>query len=251
MNHGYRIFDTHTHIGNARHSGRRYSAGQLLRDMDRCGIERSLVIPYPVVDDWKAEHDLIGSAVRSHPDRLCGAACLPTFVEESVFRQEVKRCREEFDFRALKLQPQFHGLNPFSARSNFFFETALENGMAAVCHTGAGLPYSLPSLLMMPARRFPNLPIVVAHSGGGIFVHEAMLAAVFCPGIYLELSSLTPNQVLEVLAEVPSNRLMIGSDLPESLAAEIGKIVALEISEQDKREILSGTACRVFLGEAR
>ena len=248
MSHGYRIFDTHTHIGRARHSGRAYSADELLRDMDRFGVERSLAIPYPVVDDWRAEHDGIGSAVRAYPDRLCGSACLNPFVAEPVFRQEVRRCREEYGFCALKLQPQYHGLNPFSARSNFFFETALENKMAVICHTGAGLPFSLPSLLMMPARRFPDLSVVVAHCGGGIFVQEAILAAIFCPNVFLELSSLTPNQVLEVLAEVPSHRLMIGSDMPESLAAEMGKILSLEIPEQDRHNILSGTACRLFLG---
>lgn len=248
MTHGYRIFDTHTHVGKARHSGRAYSADELLRDMDRFGIERSLVIPYPIVDDWRAEHDAIGRAVRAHPDRLCGSACLDPFVTEPVFREEVRRCREEYGFRALKLQPQYHGLNPFSMRSNFFFETALENKMAVICHTGSGLPFSLPSLLMMPARRFPELRIVVAHCGGGIFVHEAILAAIFCPNVFLELSSLTPHQVLEVLAEVPANRLMIGSDLPESVAAEMGKILSLEIPDQDKHNILSGTACRLFLG---
>jgi hypothetical protein len=120
--------------------------------------------------------------------------------------------------------------------------------MAVICHTGSGLPFSLPSLLMMPARRFPDLRIVVAHCGGGIFVHEAILAAIFCPNVFLELSSLTPHQVLEVLAEVPANRLMIGSDLPESVAAEMGKILSLEIPDQDKHNILSGTACRLFLG---
>ena len=77
---------------------------------------------------------------------------------------------------------------------------------------------------------------------------EAILAAIFCPHVFLELSSLTPNQVLEVLAEVPAGRLMIGSDLPENLAAETGKILSLDIQEQDKRNILSGTARRLFLG---
>ena len=81
--------------------------------------------------------------------------------------------------------------------------------MAVVCHTGSDLPFSLPSLLMMPARRYPELTIIVAHCGGGIFVHDAMLAAVFCPNIVLELSSLMPNSVLEVLAYVPADRLMI------------------------------------------
>jgi uncharacterized protein len=246
MKRGYRIFDTHTHIGRARHSGRTCSADELLQNMDRFGVERSLVIPFPVVEDWRTEHDLVGKAVLEHPGRLCGAACMDPCVVETVFREEVRRTREQYGFRALKLQPQYHNLNPFSRRSDFFFETAAENGMTVVCHTGSGLPFSLPSLLMMPARRFPELRIVVAHCGGGIFVHDAMLAAVFCPNVFLELSSLMPHHVLEVLSEVPSERLMIGSDLPESLEIEMGKIIALDISQRDKRNILWDTACRVF-----
>jgi len=251
MKQGYRIFDAHTHIGKARHSGRVYTAEDLLRDMDRFGIERSLAIPFPVVEDWRAAHDEIGRAIREHPDRLCGAASMDPYVPEALFREEVRRCREKYGFCALKVQPQYHGLNPFARRAGFLFETALENGMAVICHTGSGLPFSLPSLLMMPARRFPDLRIVVAHSGGGIFVHEAMLAAIFCPNIFLELSSLMPHHILEVLSEVPGDRLMIGSDLPESLDIEMGKILSLGIPEEDKRSILSGTACRLFLGEDR
>ena len=118
--------------------------------------------------------------------------------------------------------------------------------MAVVCHTGSGLPLSSPALLMMPARKFPELKIVVAHAGGGIFVHEAILAALFCPNILLELSSLMPHHVLEVLSYVSSDRLMIGSDLPESVETEIGKIQTLDIPDADKRNILHETGCRVF-----
>jgi predicted TIM-barrel fold metal-dependent hydrolase len=245
---GYRIFDTHTHIGVARHSGRRYSADDLLRDMDLFGIERSLLIPFPVIDDWRGAHDLIGAAVRAHADRLCGAAIYHPAADAIEFREEIQRCREQYDFRAIKLQPQYHGLNPFSPRSDFFFEAAFDQGMAAVCHTGSGLPFSSPALLMMPARRFPELPIVAAHSGGGIFVHEAIVAAVFCPNVYLELSSLMPHHITDILANVPAGRLMIGSDLPVSVETEIGKILSLGISQDEKREILSGTAECLFLG---
>jgi predicted TIM-barrel fold metal-dependent hydrolase len=55
-----------------------------------------------------------------------------------------------------------------------------------------------------------------------------------------------PQQVLEVLAEVPSGRLMIGSDLPENLDIEMGKIIGLPIPEEEKRDILYGTANAVF-----
>jgi len=246
MKSGFRIFDTHTHLGAARHSGRTCMPDDLLRSMDRCGVDRSLAIPFPVVDDYRAQHDLIGRAVCEHPDRLLGCACLFPLIERAVFREEVRRCHEEFGFTALKLQPQYHGLNPFSASSDFFFETALENHMAVVCHTGSGMPFASPALLMMPARRFPDLRIVVAHTGGGIHVHEAIVAALFCPNIVLELSTLMPHQVLEVLSHVSSDRLMIGSDLPESTETEIGKILSLDVLDSDKRNILNETGCHIF-----
>jgi predicted TIM-barrel fold metal-dependent hydrolase len=246
MRDGYAVFDTHTHIGAARHSGRCYSTDQLLRDMDRAGVDRSLAIPFPVVEDCHAAHDLIGQAVLAHPDRIAGAACLDPFMPEQGFRAEVRRCREEYGFRALKLQPQYHGLNPFSAASDFLFETALDNHLAVIVHTGSGVPFSLPSLCMMPARKFPALTLVVAHCGGGMLVHEAIVAALFCPNIVLEVSSLMPHHVLEVLAHVSSSRLMIGSDLPENLESEIGKLFTLDITLEDRSNILGATATWVF-----
>ncbi len=95
MKNGFQIVDAHTHIGTAPHSGRSYSDEDLLRDMDRFGVDRSLIIPFPVVDDFAATHDEIGRAVRRWPDRLSGAACLYPFQAEGVFRSEVRRCREQ------------------------------------------------------------------------------------------------------------------------------------------------------------
>ena len=121
--------------------------------------------------------------------------------------------------------------------------------MTVICHTGSGLPFSAPSLYMLPARKFPELKIILGHCGGGIFFHEAIVSALFCPNILLELSTLMPHQVLEVLQHVPSDRLMIGSDLPENVDTEISKILTLPIAADDKRRILGETALGVF-GEA-
>jgi predicted TIM-barrel fold metal-dependent hydrolase len=99
---------------------------------------------------------------------------------------------------------------------------------------------------MAPARKFPGLRIVLGHCGGGIFVQEAIVAALFCPNILLELSTLMPHHVLEVMKHLPSSRLMIGSDLPENLETEIGKILTLDVPELDKRNILYETAAGIF-----
>ncbi len=214
--------------------------------MDKAGVDRSLLIPFPVVEDYRREHDEIGDALRAYPDRFTGAACLNPFVPESEYRDEVRRCRETYGFRALKFQPQYQGLNPLSERSNFLFETALENRLALVCHTGAGAPFALPSLYIHPARRYPDLRIVLGHAGGGIYSLEAAVAAVVCPNIFIELSTLTPHGVLEILKHVGPDRLMAGSDLPESVESEIGKIETLPLPVEDKEAILWGTPSKVF-----
>ncbi len=249
MLQGFMVFDSHTHLGTALHSGRVRRVEEVLRDMDREGVDLSLLIPFPVVEDARAAHDEIGDAVRRYPDRLRGAACIPPFIRPQDYREEARRCREQYGFVATKLQPQYQAVNPLAARFDYVFEAALENGMAIVCHTGSGIPFALPSLFMMPAKRFPELRIILAHcGGGGILVGEAIVAASFCPNIYLETSTLMPNHVLEVLAHVPASRVMMGTDLAECMHTEIQKLLGLGLAEEDLRAILGGTAMKV-LGE--
>jgi uncharacterized protein len=247
MRDSFTIFDTHTHIGTARHSGRRHHASDILKSMDQFGVKHSVAIPFPVVDDYRREHEEIGAAIRDYPGRFVGAACLNPFVPEQEFRDEVRRCRERYDFRALKFQPQYQALNPLLESSSFLFETAIENRMALIVHTGTGIPFSLPSMYLLAAKRYPELKIILAHcGGGGIFLGEAIVAASLFPNIYLELSSLMPHHVLEALQRVSSNRLMAGSDLPENLNIEMSKIIQLPIGDEDRTNMLCGTACHVF-----
>ena len=248
MIQGHKVFDTHTHIGTARHSGRVFTAEQMLQSMDKEGVDRSLLIPFPLVDDYRAQHDEIGAALRQWPDRFAGAACLSPFVQESEFRDEVKRCAETHGFRALKLQPMYQPLNPVSRRSDFFFEAAQANGMAVVAHTGSGVPFSLPSLVIAAARRFPELPIVLGHAGGPLLMLECAVAAEVCPNIYVEVSSLMPHHLAELLQYVPASRLMAGSDLPQSVAIEIGKVFSVTMSEADRRALLWETGAKLFGG---
>jgi predicted TIM-barrel fold metal-dependent hydrolase len=246
MKDGFRLYDTHAHLGYARHSGRRQTVDGLLHAMDRVGVDRAMLIPFPVVEDFRREHDLIAAAVRSHRDRFAGAACIPVFLPEVDFRDEVKRCAEVLGFRAMKLQPMYQALNPVSTRSDFFFAAAQENRMAVIAHKGSGVPFALPSLFIMPARRFPDLPIILGHAGGSVYMLETIVAASVCPNIYIELSSLMPHHIADILQHVPPSRLMVGADLPESLETEMHKILTMDLPDDVKRAVLWDTPCRVF-----
>ncbi len=246
MKSGFRIYDTHTHLGSAAHSGRTWTADAMLQHMDAHGVDRSLLIPFPVVADHRKEHDTIAAAVRDHSDRFTGSICLNPFLPEQEVADEIRRCVEELGLRALKLQPQFCGLNPLSAKASWFFGLANEHRLPVVVHTGAGAPFALPSLLISPARQYPELQIIIAHSGSPIYYLEAIVAAQVCTNLLLDVSSLMPHQVLDILKYLPASRLMAGSDLPESVDVEMGKIVDLPIDEATRREILWTTPRRVF-----
>jgi uncharacterized protein len=246
MKNSFRVYDTHTHIGVALHTGRVCTAEDMLRHMDAFGVDRSLLIPFPVVEDYRDAHDEIAAAVRLWPDRFTGCACLYPFLPRQQFRDELRRCSHELGFRALKLQPQYHGLNPLSPRHEFFFQAAIDNRFTLLVHTGAGAPFALPALYISPARKFPELNIILGHAGGGIYVGEAIVAASVCPNVFIELSSLMPHVIADVLSHVTADRLMIGSDLPESIPVEIGKILTCQIDEHAKQQILYDTAIRLL-----
>jgi len=242
------VYDTHVHPGRARHNGREYSPEQILRDMDAEGIDRSLLIPFPAVDNFRQAHDLIGAAVLAHPDRFSGAASLPAFLSAKERRAELERTVSAYGFRALKFQPQYQPLFPLGGEFLDLASLAAELHLVLICHTGNGAPYALPSLFIPVARQFPQMPVVLAHTGGSAFYLEAIVAATVCPNIYLELSTLMPAHVYEVLRHVPASRLMIGSDLPESRQTELRKIAELQIPEADRRQILWDTPRRVMDG---
>lgn len=245
---GFKAYDTHTHLGAAAHSGRTMDAETMLRNMDTLGVDRNLLIPWPVVADPKHEHDLIARACRDHPDRFTGALCLDPFLPERWVKDEIRRGVEELGMRALKLQPQFCGLNPMSPKGSWFFGLANEYRLPVVVHTGSGAPFALPSLLISPAREYPDLPIIIGHGGSPIYYLEAIIAAQVCRNLLVDVSSLMPHHTLHVLQHVEATRVMAGSDLPESAAIELGKVASLEVPEQTRRQILWDTPSRVFDG---
>jgi hypothetical protein len=74
----------------------------MLRAMDEYGVDRAVAIPFPLVADFRREHDLSGWAVMDHPYRFTGPACLNPHLSLREFKEEIRQCHEEYGFRALK-----------------------------------------------------------------------------------------------------------------------------------------------------
>ena len=62
---GFRIFDAHTHIGEARHSWQDVHRGDAAAaEWMSTASSGRWSIPFPVVEDYRRQHDLIGEALK-------------------------------------------------------------------------------------------------------------------------------------------------------------------------------------------
>ncbi len=240
------IIDTHTHLGASAISSFTVTESQLIETMDRYGVTVSLVLPHPVMDNPFQAHDDVAAAVARHPDRLRGVASLSPIMPAATYRREIERCMRELRFVAVKFHPPCHQVSPMAPKADLIFQTAHDLGVPVIVHTGLGVPNALPSLCIIPARKYPTLPIILAHAGYGMFVQEALVAATICSNIYLEPSWCGPGHVKMLAAELGADRIMMGSDQPENLPVELAKYRAAGLSDSELEQVFSGTALRVF-----
>src|SRR5690606_4776203 len=129
------------------------------------------------LEDVPSVHRDISKLVEQFPGRIYGMVNMDPWMDEEAYREEARRCIEEYGFVALKLHPMGHNVSPLSPLSEKIYELARDLQVPVIVHTGFGTPFSLPSLLIEPAGRYPDVTFVLAHAGFAIYTDEAIVAA--------------------------------------------------------------------------
>ena len=243
------LIDVHVHIGTGTVADMSISEEDILRTWDEAGIDSGIVQPTTQrvnIEAQRAAHDRIYRFAKDNPGRVYGMVNLNPHLPPQQYHDEAKRCIEELGFVGIKLLTVSTSCSPISPDGLMVFKTCREFGVPIMVHTGSGVPFSLPSLCIAPARQFPDVKVVLAHSGMVIYVDEAILAADLCPNIYLE-TSLTPNHVIrKILKTVSPKRLLFASDLLEDASTDVFKWKAVPMSDADREWPMWRTAADVY-----
>ena len=204
------------------------------------------IISKTVTDDPVAAHDAVAELCQRHPERFRGIANLSPLWDEADYWKAATHYVRDLDFVALKLNPMQHLTSPLMANADKVFRAGADLGVPVIVHTGLGAPWSLPSLCIPPARRYPDLPIVLAHAGFAIYTDEAYVAASECPNIYLEPSWCMVGTLQHFVRKLGAKRVLFGSDWPANVPVELAKYRAASLSDEDLATCLGGTAARIF-----
>jgi hypothetical protein len=170
--------------------------------------------------------------------------------------EELVHCVEDLNIKGVKMYPSYQHFYPNDPSMYPFYGKAQELGVPIMFHTGssvfkgARLKYSEPKYLDDIAVDFPDLRIVMAHSGRGAWYDEAFLLAIIHPNIFMEVSGLPPKNLLKYFPELRkvTGKVIFGSDWPtiSDIRGNIEAIRGLGLPSEAVEAILGGNALKVL-----
>ena len=234
------IIDGHVHIGTSVFFQMQADADFLVRLADKVGLDRMLVTELNALFyDMSEGNDALAAKIARHPDRMIGYVSIPTPRLGQRAVDEVRRCREKYDFRGMKIysHPEASIAEP---QTYPLLEAAAEFGMVVLAHT---TPDECDHLM----AAVPQARLVMAHMGGHPYAfgdwHRAVAVAKKHKNLLLDTaSSQIDNGMIEyAVAELGSEKILFGSDMPLlDPFTQLAKVRGAQISETDKAKILGG-----------
>jgi len=163
---------------------------------------------------------------------------------------------QEMGFRGLKLLPSYQYFYPNDRIMYPIYEKAQALKIPVLVHTGSStfkgtkIKYADPLYLDEIAVDFPELVIVQAHGGRGFWYERAFFLAKLHPNVYLEISGLPPQKLLEYFPHLEDigDKVIFGSDWPgiPGIKKNIEIIQNLPLKEETKQKILGFNAAKIL-----
>jgi len=218
----------------------------------------------PITTGWVG-NDFVGkmcAEANALPDpksgprgRLVPFASINPFVVNDL-AAELERLIDEYGFKGIKVYPPYQHHYPNEIRMYPLYAKAQELGLPMMVHTGssvfkgARIKYGDPLLLDDVAIDFPDLSILMAHSGRPFWYEQAFWMARRHPNVYMEVSGLPAKKLLDYFPRLEeiAQKVIYGSDWPGNpdLKRNVETIQELSISTEAKQAILYDNAAKLL-----
>jgi len=250
------IIDADCHISPTVEGGNSITIDELLRRMDKAGVDKALTwLQPPYVREVNPSNRYVYEAARKYPDRILGFGWADPNLGVEKAKAAARQCIEEYGFYGVKLngaQNEYYIDDPQTALP--VVEEIAKSGKALAFHIGAdAYERTHPFRAAKIARMFPQTPILMVHMGGASF-HDLSNAAIEiardCPNMLLIGSAVRAIPILKAVKTLGASRVCFGSDTPfELMHVEVAKYNALlngEVTAAEKQLIMAGNIARVL-----
>lgn len=278
------VFDAHIHVGpydQMNERARRVmiggrndldllrkvvgSADELLKTMDSERIERVALINSAapeVIGITDRVNPWIARYVEGHRDRLVPVGGIHPRHSRDV-NSDMRRILDVDRLGAIKLHPPHMEMAANAYRADCpsladVYRLAGEAKRPVFIHTGTSIfpgarnVYADPMACDDVAVDFPETTLVLCHAGRPLWYETAFFLVRRHPNVLLDISSIPPKKLLEVLPRLPevADRILWGTDWPSkgvrSMRGNVEDFLSLPLTDAVKRKILFDNAAALF-----
>ena len=252
------VIDADVHISPTPQGGNSITTDELLRRMDRSGVDKAVTWLQPPYErgELAQGNAYVHGAMRQHPDRIIGFGWADPNLGVDQAKADVARCLDDYGLYGVKLN---------GAQNDYFIDDATlaipvideiaKRGSVLGLHIGAdAFDKTNPTRAGRIAAAYPELRILMIHMGGvghADLTRSAIEVAQGNPNITMIGSTVRSVPILAAIKTVGADRVCFGSDTPfELMHVELAKYRALldgEVTDDQRDAILGGTI-RAVLG---
>ena len=222
--------------------------------MDAGGISKSLISAWEAPRNSMISNDDVASFVEEYPDRLIGVGSVDISKPMQAVR-EIRRCVEEFGFKAIRVLPWLWEVPPTDRRFYPVYTACCELDIpfcTQIGHTGPLMPSEVgrPIYLDQVAIDFPELVIVGGHIGYP-WTDEAIAVATKHENVYIDTSAYTvkryPAQLVDFMKTNGRKKVLYGSNYPMIMPGKtLEGLDTLGLDEETKALFLAENATRIY-----
>jgi uncharacterized protein len=241
------VVDAHTHLGRDE-DGQSLDLASLIAFLDQVdAAARACVFPLHDPDRhpaYRTPNNRVLQWARESGGRLF-PYCRLDPAEEPV--AEAQRCLA-LGARGIKLHPRAQSFGFGNAAAAAIFEVARDAGVPILIHAGRGMPPM--DALADLALRYPEVSLVLAHAA---IADQGMFAARLAdhPAVLYDTSCFAAQDLIELFARVPAERIVFASDMPYGRPAgglfQTMRVAAYAGLDGDERAAVAGTTMAALL----
>ena len=233
---------------------------RVIEEMNQTGIDRSVIFGFSFADMalCKYVNDYVIEKVKAYPDRLIGFMSVVPNHKETPY--EIERC---YKSGLRGIGELFPAGQPFDIASlkdtEGFGACCYHYNLPVIVHTNEPIGHDYAGKTDTPLKdieafveHHPDLSIILAHFGGGIFMYELMkeVKAKFANVYYDNAAAifLYDAKIYKVIREMGlMEKLFFGSDYPLLSPSRYEKSLAESgLTELEKEKLYGGNAAKLL-----